>query len=364
MVRRSRRNRGGRRRGSSRMSSTSVRRTVRSQMFGPRERVAPRRVIRTGRGHGTLSWNTLRRLSLFPRKVDGANNEDVWWVTALKWVGSIVMQLITIALTEEALEQRALKSNLSYKPRAGSVVVGSVQSMIFGPSDFVASSPLADPTSNIKFQSIKFRQGRIMHARFTLVPQATMTSRGGSVAMALIPVTIGENIDISKANDEQEKWTFDDVCRLPRAVVKSATTATSVVYSPSPGDLAYRYLEMGYPNFQTTLQTMQDYCIRLVVAYTDMSSNTRDTSAEYSLTEAMFELIIDGRVEIREISDRREIATTPLSTRPPNTVLRCSYDARELVELDNCEYKDGVLFELPIDDISMISTPGSAETCE
>lgn len=368
MVRGGARNRGGGRRGRNRRGRARWSRAVRGALSAPRERVAPRRVIRTGPGHGTVSWNSLRRLTLFPRKVVSrgpAPSNSQWWIQSLKWVGSIVMQLITIALTREALDDHRRLHEVPDRYEAGSAVVGAVQSMLLGPQDLISQSPLSKTTTNESgnpLTSTHFRQARIMHVRITLLPSASLTNRGGQIAMAVLPFTIGEDASFVSNGAESEKWTFDDVCRLPNAVVKTATAPISATWSPRVGDRGYSFTEVGYPGELVKALTHSDYVLRVVTAYMDMSSDTRDVSADYSLSTSAFEMVIDGRVEMREISDWRGIRSVPETTRPYDQVTVADYGTKYLIT--DFEYIEGVLYhnrplsaDSVCDDVSLASCP-------
>lgn len=340
------RGRGNRRRGGMRTAARAVKRAMRA----PRENIRPRKSIRTRAGHGVISWNTLRRLTIFPRKVgkDGADTTQ-WWLSTLKWVGSIALQLITVLLGSEGFEQhKVLYASESQKRyTAGSAVVGSIQSLILGAEDLVASSPLTTLTKNGKVFLCKFHQGRIMHLRVTLIPGAPISKRGGTLAMALLPLTLGENLDFAKSTDESEKWTFDDVCRLPRAVVQSSSSPISVVYSPRIGELAYDWMDVGFPSGQGSTKVGGQKSLRLVVAYMDVSSNSADVSEEYALTEASFELVFDGRVELREISDDRELPTVPFSNRNVGQHLVCDYADKYFATDMDGEWVRGIFYHNP-----------------
>jgi hypothetical protein len=304
-------------------------------------------------------------MSIFPKKVapEGPATDN-WWIQGLKWVGSLVMQLIAIALTEEALEAHASMCIPRPQFTAGAAIVGCVQSLIIGAEDLVASSPLSTLAGTGKVFKTKFRQGRIMHLRVTLNPSAPLAKRGGMLAAAMLPLTLGENLDFAQTTDEKERWTFDDVCRLPRAVVQTTEKPLSLPYSPSPSDLAYKWMDLGFDRGQTETKMGGNKSVRYIVAYMDMSSNSADVSAEYALTESAYELVIDGRVELREISDDREIPILPYATRPFDQITICDYNNKYSVPIQEGTFCKGIFYhhkpvkeEAPDDGWSMTSTP-------
>jgi len=330
--------------------NTTITSAVRRILSAPRERVRPRQFVRTRSGHGSVTLSPIRNLVMFAKKIQsGTGPADTWWIEGLKTFAWIVMQLITVALGDEALEAHRRLSGVPAEYTAGSSVVGCVQTMLLGPEDLLAQTQIVRTDSNNRV-TINYRQGRLMHIRVIVTPTADISNRAGMIAGAILPLTESEVRDlIANSGEVKTSYTFDEVVRLPKAVVKTALAPFSVVYSPKVGDYGYQWNGLG--DQLGGARALPGTCCKFVFAYQDMTSNTSDVSPEYSLTQGQFNITLDGTVQVREISDQRVIPPKPYTGLKAEHILVCAYARQYMVPLNRCLFKNGVLYHHEGDDI-------------
>lgn len=323
-------------------------------MVRPRRRRAtkrrPRNRNRAGAqtfklGSGITPISAIGRILTFPRKVSAKGTPDTtkWWIEGLKWAGSVVMTLITTLLTEQAFEEHRLtlaepeKCNYT----AASTVVGSVQLLRFGATDILARSPLCRTFFNKKVSDgvatvVPFRQIRLSSVSFRITPGVPITKRGGMYVVALLPITENEADSLIEA----DMWTFQRVARLPGAIMQSTVAPITLSYKPKRSEFAYLWKEIGgmHPEF----------ALKLFIAYEDFSSNTADTSAEYSLTESSFHIFWRGNVQLREVSNERIVRSKPSPGLNKDQITVTGRNEPFSIHLNDCHYENGVFYhDLP-----------------
>lgn len=289
---------------------------VRAMRRAPLARVRARPVIR-GRGVSSASINALRRFVFFPKKIKSDGTLDTqWWIEGLKWVGVIAMKILTYALSAEALSDHLTRyplpqhHQLTGKLLAGSIPCGSIIRLMFGPEDFLGETDFVD--TNFNPARGHYRQARLEWVKIIINPVATETSRGGMIAAVIIPSNANQQKDdfgvrLTEVHD------FSELLKTPGVVYKTATTPTTLAYSPRQGEHAYEWLQFGCQDVKTGLYGAGgDCCLYLDVGYSDLSSDTNNQTSKYNLASSMFDVTVEARVHLREYDEGVSVRTGPI----------------------------------------------------
>lgn len=295
----------------------AIARAVRIARTAPLARVRARPTVR-GRGVSSASINALRRFAFFPKKLKTDGNLDTkWWLEGLKWAGLVAMKLLATMLTKEALAEHLKRFPLSAghpysgKLLAGGVPTGALMRLAFGPEDFLGETDFINTSSAPAIGH--YRQGRLEWVKVIINPSAHAPNRGGMIAAALIPCNRDQMRDDFKSRIT-EAHDLNELLKTPGVVYKTMTTPTTLTFSPRPAQHAYEWLQFGCQDVASGLYGAGgDCCLYLDIGIHNLSSDTKDQTANYSLASSLLDVTIEARVHLREYDEGVFVRSGPVN---------------------------------------------------
>lgn len=325
----------------------AISRAVRAARNAPLARVRARSTVR-GRGSSTAAINALRRLMFFPKRVSKeATPGAPWWLESLKWISSVAMKLLTILLTADGLEAHLkafplpLDSPLSGRLLAGSVVSGCIMRLGFGPEDLLGETCFID-TSRTPSHG-QYRQAKLEWVKVVINPVSHQSQRAGMIAAVIVAC----NRDQSREDFAvrlTESYSMKELLATPGVVYKTATTPTTLTYSPRPSEHGYEWLQFGCQSVSTGLYGAGgDICFYLDVAFQNMSSDTAEVEQNYNLANLLLDVSIEARVHLREHEEKVYCRSGPVPFVNSLNASVFDYDHCTEVALSDAVMHHGVL---------------------
>lgn len=316
-------NRGGRTT-NRRPAKRAIARAVRSARTAPLARVRARPTIR-GRGVSSAAINALRRFAFFPKKLKSDGSLDTkWWLESLKWAGLVAMKMLATLLKQDAIDEFLQRHPLppthpmNGKLLAGAIPTGAIMRLAFGPEDFLGETDFI----NASTEPAKghYRQGRLEWVKVIINPSAHVPSRGGMIAAAIVPCNRDQMKDDFKSR-LTETHDLNELLKTPGVVYKTMTTPTTLTFSPRPAQHAYEWLQFGCQDATSGLYGAGgDCCIYLDIGIHNLSSDTKDQTANYSLASCLIDVTIEARVHLREYDEGVLVRTGPVNLTNPDAI--------------------------------------------
>lgn len=297
----------------------------------------------------TVTTNAIRRFNLAPAKITNGAVNGKWWFESLKAIGFIIMRIVAIAVSADYIEELLRKHPIEgcrFDLVAGAIPCGAITKIGFGPEDLLCESAFVTVESAGVGKG-HFRQARIKWVNFIINPPADVTSRGGMIAAALLPVTRHQYIeDLSVVNSEH--FTMRELLSIPGVIYKSAATPTVLRYNPRANEFAGQWMQFGSQNKNN--RTGGDVCVYLCVCYHDMAADDQSTvTTKMTPSHALLDLAVESRVQLREYDEEVMIRTQPPILTPSIAVSVSNFNEHRLVAADDVLVHQGVLvFEDPV----------------
>lgn len=297
-------------------TNNNIRRIIRTARTAPLARIRAKPTIRS-RGVSSASINALRRFSFFPKKLkaDGSLSGK-WWLESLKWAGLVAMKILATALSATSLEEflkqhpLPLEHPLKGKLTKAAIPTGAIIRLAFGPEDFLGETDFVNASTSPAIGH--YRQGRLEWVKVIINPTAHPDTRGGMIACAIIPCNRDQMRDDFKVR-LTEAHDLNELLKTPGVVYKTATTPTTLTYSPRPAEHAYEWLQFGCQDNSTGLYgSGGDCCMYLDIGVTNLSSDTDDQTVNYSLASTLLDVTIEARVHLREYDEGVYVRTGPV----------------------------------------------------
>lgn len=321
------------------MPKTGKRSTVKHRNMARRRNI--RRRSSTG---NSQRLRVHRRCAVYPKTKDSS------WLDKLAWYGSIALRVFKTIY--------GVKDNLD----ATTAITGAGTAILLGPGDFAAASIASAQvfTSNDKevkaCRAIPFERCALRRLKIRIVPSVDLGSRGGMYAACIMPVdTVDANY---MQSDIINKFSpdFDAIIKNPAARMAQVTEPITLSISrrTRPVDIRVNSWtdDMGWIN------AYPQYV--LVVAYSDLATNSAGSETHYSPSSSLFEVHMTGDINLYEPSELHEQADKPGSLHESIATMKlvCS-DTRNinLKFLDKSwSVPDGnvSLLDLPIDNACQI----------
>lgn len=352
--------RGGRQ-NNRRPNKRAIARAVRTSRTAPLARIRAKPTIR-GRGVSSASINALRRFAFFPKKLKADGNLDTkWWLEGLKWAGLVTMKLLATLLTKETVDELLrrhplpLQHPLTGKLLAGGIPTGALMRLAFGPEDFLGESDFVN-TSSAPAKG-HYRQGRLEWVKVIINPSAHVPSRGGMIAAAIVPCNRDQMRDDFKSR-YTETHTLNELLKTPGVVYKTMTTPTTLTFSPRPAQHAYEWLQFGCQDVSSGLYGEGgDCCLYLDIGIHNLSSDTKDQTANYSLASSLLDVTIEARVHLREYDEGVNVRSNPIALMDPGKVGISDQNTHRSIDLAAVHAHGGVLLmedpDLTLDSMSI-----------
>lgn len=238
-----------------------------------------------------ISTTVHRRMVLFP------NVPDATWLHKLTWFASVALQMfkIVVGVTDDLT--------------AESHTVGSGSTIILGPGDFAALSPMAVPVTTTKtdnevkaLKTFPFERAALSEITVRIVPSVDLGSRGGMYAAVLIPIDpIDSTMTMETAADQirsRYSCDYDDIIKNPNAKLSMVTQTISLRLNASSA----------YHNIRTIWSDATGYVnafptCALCIAFSDMASGVSGIESNYAPNKSLFEVHLRGRLQLAEPSE-------------------------------------------------------------
>lgn len=246
-----------------------------------------RRRIRNSRSFGQ-SMAVHRRLVLFP-KVD-----DSKWLQNLAWFASVALKLFSFV------------TGVSDDLEASTANVGSGTTIILGPGDFAAFSPVSVPIATTKtdkevtcLKAFPFERAQLRHVSVRIVPSVDIGDRGGMYAACLIPVDTMDSTLVGNFQAPQVinrySCSYDDIIKNPRAKMAPVNRplVLNLALNDPPANIRIHWDEtLGFVNTYPNCA--------LMVAFSDLAAKQSGVDSNYAPNKALFEVHMTGSVRFTE----------------------------------------------------------------
>lgn len=229
-----------------------------------------------------------RRLVLFPQVNDSR------WLQQLAWFASIALKLFSIV------------TGISDDLIADSANVGSGTTVILGPGDFAALSPVSVPitTSNtdkevVCLRAFPFERARLHRVTVKIVPSVDISDRGGMYAACIVPIDQYDSTLVGNTSPEQVlnrySCNYDDIIKNPRAKMAPVNRSLSLQLSINTKPTNIRI------HWDNTLGFVNTYpCCVLTVAFSDLAAKRSSVDSNYAPNKALFEVHLTGQLQFTE----------------------------------------------------------------
>lgn len=253
-----------------------------------RHRATRRR--RTNRRSVTTGQNMAvhRRLVLYP-KVD-----DAKWLSGLAWFASVALKLFSLV------------TSVGDDLIADSAHIGSGTTIILGPGDFAALSPVSVPVSTTRtdkevvcLKTFPYERAQLRHVTVKIVPSVDMGSRGGMYAACLIPIDPYDSTLVGSAQAPQilqrYSCSYDDIIKNPRAKMAPVNRPLSLSLNTGAKPANIRIA------WDNTVGFINTYpACALMVAFSDLASKVGAIDSNYAPNKAVFEVHLTGQMSFCE----------------------------------------------------------------
>lgn len=253
-----------------------------------RRRATTRRRSNNIRRSGKQSMAVHRRLVLFPKVSDSD------WLQKLAWFSSVALKLFSLVV------------GVSDDLKADSANIGSGSTILLGPGDFAALSPVSVPITTSKtdkevkcLKAFPFERASLSHVHLKIVPSVDMSDRGGMYAACIIPIDPVDATIIESYNATQlvNKFScsYDDIIKNPRAKMAPVTRSLSLSIALSARSSNIRIRWDGTCGFVNAYPSCA-----LMVAFSDLAAKIGGVNANYAPNKALFEVHLTGQMQFHE----------------------------------------------------------------
>lgn len=280
----------------------------------PVARVRAKATVR-GKSASSASITNLRFFSTLNKRFDSNGKiGDKWWLESLKTFAITVLKILATTVLGDAVHEHLRKYPLPIshplqgRLLSGAYVTGAIVRLMLGPEDLIGDSDFIEPlepASTALIASVgrcHYRQAKIEWVKVVIIPSPQVKERAGMMAACLLPVTLTQAIDDFKVINT-EKHDFHELLRTPGVVYKTATSPTTLTYSPRPGEYAYNWIDIGSQQEKTDFVTGGSGCLYLDIGFKNWASDSEDLSSSYSPSNNMFDVTVESRVHLREYDE-------------------------------------------------------------
>lgn len=303
-----------------------------------RRNMARRRHTRRFASSGsTQHLRVHRRCAVYPK------TKNSTWLDSLSWFGSIALRIFkTIYGVTDSLD-------------ATTAITGAGTSILLGPGDFAAASiasaqVFTSPDREVvACRAIPFERCALRRIKIRIVPSVDLGSRGGMYAACVFPIdTVDANYMQSQIIDKFSP-DFDAIIKNPNARMAQVTEPITLTISrrTRPVDIRVNSWsdDAGWTN------AYPQYV--LVVAYSDLATNTAGNESHYSPSSSLFEVHLTGDIALYEPSELHKQAEKPAAlSESISTMKLSSTDSGNI----NIKFLDRT-WTMPSDKVSLLDLP-------
>lgn len=310
-----------------------------------RSRLVRRRIHRRGSTTGsTQRLRVHRRCAVYPKTTTAS------WLDKLSWFGSIALRIFsTIYGVTDDLD-------------ATTVITGAGTTILLGPGDFAAASIAAAPVFTATdrevqaCRAIPFERCALRHLKIRIVPAVDLGSRGGMYAACIIPV------DSQDANfmqsDIVNKYSpdFDSIIKNPASRMAQVTQPLTLNISRRTRPVDVRV--NGWTDTAGWMNAYPQYA--LIIAYSDLATNTAGAETHYRPASSLFEVHMTGDIVLFEPSELHQQSEKPSSLHESVATMKLSTSDSGNINVKffnrSWDVKDGQLnlIDLPLSDAERI----------
>lgn len=270
-----------------------------------------RRVVNRRRANSKRSTNSQhlkvhRRCAVYPK------TKNSTWLDKLSWYGSIALKIFrTIYGVTDTLDPVT-------------AITGSGTTIMLGPGDFasasIAGAQVFTSTDRevVACRAIPFERGTIRRMKIRVVPSVDLGARGGMYAACVVPVDAVDSAiqlgDFVKKFDPN----FNSIVKNPSARMAQVTEPLTLHISSRarPTDIRLTAWDatLGWVN------AFPQYA--LMIAYSDLATNTASTETHYAPASSLFEVHLTGDLVLFEPSEIQQATEKPVGMQESTSTLK------------------------------------------
>lgn len=229
-----------------------------------------------------------RRMVMYPKTTASS------WLQNLSWFGGVVFKLFTML------------SSVSDDLKASLKISAAGSTILFGPGDFAAISPVANKVFTSTDNEVKalrvlpYERGCLTGGTVRIVPSVDVGTRSGMYAAAIVPIdTLSELLATTVDWPDRLSPNYDDVLKLPNSVMSPADRPITLRFrsKATAHTLSVHWREAngtvdGYNNKFSTHA--------LIIAFSSLAAEDNFSNSEYSPSRSLFEVHFSTAIRLFE----------------------------------------------------------------